>query len=235
MPNYLTFADIYGQMQDFCDEDGTEFTTILKKLANNAYRQMRNADKLQPLWFAQKRATFNLAAGTRNYHDGTGGALRTAGIIDLKKVLALSVGGYECREVSREFAEREADTFYDDNTTESHPQNFLHQVEPLAAVANGVSVQNTLTFFYMPASAQAVGLVYEAAAADLSSDADIPLIPPEYHQGIVYGGMVLAEKFGLSVQALPWAQLYQDIERQMLDENRRQLNEVVRHTDFMGL
>ncbi len=241
MARFMTFAEIYGKVNDLCDDDSAAMVTAAKAAVNAAYRDLMTADEARPLWFRTKRKTFNLVAGTRSYTDQeayagvSAGALTSAGITDLGRIISLSVDGLVARAIDHAYAEAQADIFWDSNQTEDVPRLYMHEVAPFAsstavagppAVTRTRSLLNTLHFFLMPNAAKAVGVVYETAFDALVNDADLPALPPQYHDSLVHGAMVEMEAFGWSAQSAVWGALYEKAKGEMVKENRTLLNEV---------
>lgn len=229
MANYKTFADLYGEARTLVDvgSSDTTFLALVKNCCNMAYRKMLKADTLTPMWFLMKRGTFNLAAGSRSYHDGTGGVLTTASVTDIGKIHTMSVAGYKVGMVDHDVVDQHALRFWDDTVTEDYPKFCLHEQEPLTVAANSRSLKNTLTFFYMPSSVQAVRLSYERQVQDLSADTDIPVLPPEFHQAIIFGAASLLEKYGFSAAgSMSWQQLFLDAMNDLVATNRTRFNYV---------
>ncbi len=238
MSNWLTFADIYGQVSDLIDDASTDRVTLAKKLVNHAYRDMMNADTMCPLWFRRKRGSFNTVAGTQAYTDNeavggaTAGVMATAGITDLGRIVSMSVGGRPCRGADLNYVDENAVDFWDTSNREDYPKYYLHEVSRYSAVAvtgppagNRTRLfLNTLNFFYTPNSIQAVRLTYEQVFADLSADTDVPLLPDHYHQALVPGAMTMMESFGKSALAAMWSSMYLAQKNAMIIENRRQIN-----------
>jgi hypothetical protein len=238
MSNWLTFSDLYTEVAGLVDVGTSNATMVafIKKVVNQAYRQIRKADPKRPLWFTLKRGSFSLTADTRSYTDQEAigataqGALAAAGITDLSRVVSMSVGGYPCKQVTPQTVEANAYTFWDDNNKEDYPQNYILEVSPFTSSVSGASTRtrsilNTITFFLMPRSTQTVRLFYETRVADLSADTDLPQMPPEYHQGIIYGALAILDTFGFDVSRVSnWAQMYRTIVQDMLTVNRELLN-----------
>lgn len=252
MSRFRTFASLKTEVSGYCNEDATAFMGLVEKAINQAYHQMMNADPVSPLWFRRAHESFSLAAGTRAYTDDEAdagaspavaeGVLAAAGITDLGRIISADVGGYPCTLVDHDFARANALTFWDDNSTDDHPEHVLHEVKPLGsglleddATPRARSVQNTLYFSYMPQSVQTVNLDYERTYDDLANDNDLPLMPPHYHQALVWGAMLVMEHFGKSAVAGNWAALFTAAIDEMKTESRTRIGYTDEPDEFARL
>lgn len=289
MADYLTFANIYGELQRAIKHFKSSQVTLVKEIANMTYFELLNADDLFPIfWLRDLVDTFSLKAPsvisaitkadpgvvtTSAAHGLVAGDLVTlyniVGMTELNNrivrcgtvasttfqlldldgsnidtssyttyssagdvthrgitlpsaskvqdILSFTLHGYAGGLKKITEKELEEDTSYwSDSVTK--PERYLLRKTFTTAGAE----QNLLLWFPGCDAAYDPRIWFEKSVSPLSADADVPIMPPQFHHAIVSGGVTRLIESNVQVEnAVIWPSIYKMQKSQLIDFNRK--------------
>lgn len=214
MADYLTYADIYGQVQDLIDDDDSDTLTIIQFVINNVYREVvaefRKGRSLPP-WLVDYDDTLDTTADQRYTTLNTENK-------NVERILAVSVDNQPCLPITPMELELGSNQKSNNNSPETwwstsnttRPTRFYHEKTYAAAGTE----TNKLLWFPMPDAAYDIRYWFEKRVSILSGT-NAPILPPMFHHILVYGSLVQAEMYDIRVKAGPWDVLYDQTLQQL--------------------
>lgn len=233
MANYLLISDIRARIQDFINDSDAGVQTIIDRCIDLADRKIRHIDPLRPLRWLTHYDVFNTAASTRSY------ALAPSGYT-VGRVLQVKVANDPCILLASEQLEKDDDTLpftvesaWTDTKT-GQPLACWH--EQTFNVATPYAVTNKLHFFLMPNAVYAVRYWFEQAYTLLAA-AEVPPIPPEFHEIYIWRAMMFLQGFDVEIKdGVDYFAFYRELERDLIAFNRAQYGLVRRNgKDYLGV
>jgi len=214
MADYLTYADIYGQVQNLIDDDDSDTLTVIKEIINNVYRDIIGEfrkGKSIPRWLTDYDDALDTVAATRT--------TTLTGANNVERVLSVSVDNQPCLPITMEELElgshegvrNKSAKYWWDTSSTSRPTRYYHEKKYDAA---GAEV-NKLYWFVLPDAAYDIRYWYEKRVSPLSADANVPLLPPFAHPALVLGSLAQAEMFDIRAKNGPWDVLYEGVIAQL--------------------
>ena len=214
MADFLTFADIYGQIQNLIDDDDTDVLTVIKQVINNIYREVMGEfrkGRSIPDWLVDYDVALSTTASTRE-------TTITASIL-VERILKVSVDNQPCLPISVEELEggagvvagNKSPEYWWSTTNTTRPPRFRHSKTYTAA---GVET-NKFQWFPLPDDTYTIRFWYEKRVSPLSADANVPFLPPFVHQILVVGSLVQLPMFDIRVRTGPWDSIYASLLSQL--------------------
>lgn len=214
-----TFAQLYTDALLQADEltgSGTATAkTIIKAGINEAYSDIAAARDWKIL---EDDAAVTTTSGTMEYTPVTSSST-TPRIRRIQSVLDETNNRY-LQEVTRDDFER--DYPYVDTTS----ANNLGQ--PTYWFSSGYDSNRDLKIklYQVPNSTLSLRVFYFFEPVELSADADIPLIPDQYHYGLTYLGLAKYYEYQKDPIASYYRALYEDYKRKILDAEYGETDEM---------
>lgn len=162
------FSTLRGQVAAYMHDTSTATDTLIKAWINEAYQEILG---FADYTFLMKKATITTAVGTSEYNLATD--------VDHIIEMAQTNTPIKLEQISlRDYLELIP------NTSESgYPLYYM-------AIENNSQTTKKIKFHPIPSAIGTVTYRYYQQATDLSADADIPLLPTDWHWLIMKGGLV---------------------------------------------
>lgn len=207
MPDFKTYADIYGEVQNLVDDDNSTVLTVIKQVINNVYADiigMSKASENPFPWLINYDASLSTVASTRT--------TVITGALNAERIIKVSVDNQPCWPITynqleggtKEGPEVRSPEYYWSTTNKTRPQHFLHAK---AYTTAGVE-SNTFLWFPLPDAAYTIRFWYEYRVSPMSAVGDVPVLPPWAHEALVFGTLVQLPLFDVRVKVGPWDVLY---------------------------
>jgi hypothetical protein len=184
--DYLTRGDILTQVQDFIDDDSSTMATILNRFINNAYRKVWRCDQAHgPLWTISGPHSFTVTAGTSTYNLSASNP---------GEIVAATFEGYP--EPMRRVTDAQLIDMHQELVQDGNSTPYIYRFRRRFATTGSSSIYMDL--FPTPDSNAAGNRVFylqTAPWAELATSTQVPVMPPDFHDILVWGAAYQAAAY----------------------------------------
>lgn len=186
MTDYLTRGDILAQVQDLIDDDSSTMATILNRFINNAYRKVWRLDMSHgPLWTLSGPHYVTVTGGTSSYN---------LSATDPGAVIAATFEGYPTP--MRQITDGQLIDMHQELVQDGNATPYVYRMRRRFTSVGGDSTMMDL--FPTPTTQEGGSKVYYLQTspwAELSAAGKVPLLPPEFHDVLVWGAALQAAMY----------------------------------------